>query len=83
MTAKEQLLQEIDSTPDRLIVETLDFLKSLKAKERSHFFSTGASLLAHLKTIGTWQGDDFNECLQDIVDSRLPVEFSDRANPFD
>jgi hypothetical protein len=82
MTAKEQLLQELNFTPDPLIVETLNFLKSLKAKERSNF-STGASLLAHLKTIGTWQGNDLDECWQDIADSRLPVEFSDRANPFD
>ena len=82
MTIKEQLLQELNSTPDRLIIETLNFLQSLKAKEQSNF-STGASLLAHLKTIGTWQGDDFDECLQDISDTRLPAEFTLEANPFD
>jgi hypothetical protein len=82
MTIKEQLLQELNSTPDRLIIETLNFLQSLKAKEQSKF-STGASLLAHLKTIGTWQGDDFDECLQDISDTRLPAEFTLEANPFD
>lgn len=52
------------------------------AKEKSNF-STGASLLTHLKTIGTWQGNDFDECLQDISDTRLPAEFTLETNPFD
>jgi hypothetical protein len=82
MTIKEQLLQELNSTPDRLIVETLNFLQFIKAKEELTF-STGASLLAHLKTIGTWQGDDFDECLQDISATRLPAEFTLETNPFD
>jgi hypothetical protein len=49
MTIKEQLLQEIDSTPDRLIAETLNFLQFIKAKEQSNF-STEASLLTHLES---------------------------------
>jgi hypothetical protein len=82
MTIKEQLLQELNSTPDRLIVETLNFLQFIKAKEELTF-STGASLIAHLKTIGTWQGDDFDECFQDIYDTRLPAEFTLETNTFD
>jgi propanediol dehydratase small subunit len=35
MTAKEQLLEELSSVPDNLIIETLNFLKFLKTKERS------------------------------------------------
>jgi propanediol dehydratase small subunit len=35
MTAKEQLLQELSSVPDNLIVETLNFVRFLKTKERS------------------------------------------------
>ena len=45
MTIKEQLLQELNSTPDRLIVETLNFLQFIKAKEQSNR-STDESLLA-------------------------------------
>lgn len=45
MTIKEQLLQELESTPDRLIVEALNFLQFLKAKEQSNR-STDDSLLA-------------------------------------
>ena len=40
MTAKEQLLQELSSIPDNLIVETLNFVRFLKTKER---FSQGDS----------------------------------------
>ena len=33
MTIKKQLLQEIESTPDTLLAETLDFLRFLKTKQ--------------------------------------------------
>jgi hypothetical protein len=33
MTIKEQLLQEIESTPDNILAEILDFLRFLKTKE--------------------------------------------------
>jgi hypothetical protein len=65
MKAKEQLLQELESTPDCLIEETLDFLRFIKIRERSNF-STGKSLLEHLQNIGTWQRDDFDECYRQI-----------------
>ena len=82
MTVKEQLLQELSSVPDSLVTETLDFLRFLKTKERSNI-STGASLLADLKNIGTWKGDDLEECLQDVGDTRLPAQFKSQVNPFD
>ena len=34
MTIKELLIQEIDSTPDTLLEETLDFLRFLKTKQQ-------------------------------------------------
>ena len=34
--------------------------------------STGASLLKH---VGSWVGDDFEECLQAVYDARLPAKF--------
>jgi hypothetical protein len=45
--------------------------------------STGKSLLEHLKTIGTWEGNDFDECLKSVIDNRLPAEFKNEPNPFD
>jgi hypothetical protein len=50
MKAKEQLLQELEFAPDCLIEETLDFLRFIKARERSNF-STVKSLLEHLQNI--------------------------------
>jgi hypothetical protein len=82
MTFKEQLVQEIGSAPERLVIETLDFLRFLKAKDRLNL-STGQSLHSRLKTMGTWQGDDFDDCLQSTIDNRLPVEFDSQPNPFD
>jgi hypothetical protein len=82
MTTKEQLLQEINSAPESLLVEMLVFLRALREKELANR-STGKSLLAHLDTIGTWEGNDFEECLQVISDTRLPAEFDVRPNPFD
>lgn len=34
--------------------------------------SSGRSLLRHA---GTWAGDDFEECLQLVYDTRAPLEF--------
>jgi hypothetical protein len=58
MTIKEQLLQELNSTPvreasakpNRLIVETLNHLQFLKAKEQSNR-STDESLLADSESV--------------------------------
>ena len=45
MTAKEQLLQELSSVPDSLIVETLNFLRFLKTKERSSLAAAAEMML--------------------------------------
>jgi len=84
MTIKELLLQEIESTSDTILTETLDFLRFLKTKEtQTHpvssvadsadhtpVNSTGRSLLEHLKTIGKWSGDDLQECLELVYATR-------------
>ena len=36
MTIKEQLLQEIQSSSDSLLEQTLDFLRFLKTKEKNN-----------------------------------------------
>ncbi len=95
MTIKELLLQEIESTPDTILAETLDFLRFLKTKEtQTHALpeaesttnttvnSTGRSLLEHLKTIGKWSGDDLQECLQLVYATRGKAKFDD-DNPFE
>lgn len=73
MTIKELLFQEIESTSEELLEETLDFLQFLKTKQihtdpdtHQSNRSTGRSLLEQLKTIGTWEGDDAEECLKNL-----------------
>jgi predicted hydrocarbon binding protein len=88
MTIKEQLWQEIESSSDELLSETLDFLKYLKTKKiikpesKPLVTSIGKSLLKHLKTLDNWQGDDFEECYQAIQETRSQAKFYN-FNPFD
>jgi hypothetical protein len=89
MTIKELLFQEIESTSEELLEETLDFLRFLKTKQihrepdtNQPIQSTGRSLLEHLKTIGTWEGDDAEECLKMVHSTRGKAQF-DEFNPFD
>ncbi len=70
MTAKEKLLQELSSVPDNLIVETLNFLRFLKSKER---FSEGDAPRTNLATAAEMMRDFYAE------GSEL-TEFSDRAS---
>ena len=69
MTAKEQLLQELSSVPDRLIVETLNFLRFLKTKELSERDAMRSSLAAAAEMMRDFYAEG----------SEL-TEFSDRAD---
>ena len=90
MTIKEQLLQEIQSSSDNLLEQTLDFLRFLKTKEKENvkideeklISSTGKNLVEHLKEIGAWSGDDLEECLKTVKETRIRARF-DPSNPFD
>jgi hypothetical protein len=96
MTIKELLLLEIESTPDTILAETLDFIRFLKTKStqtqpvsevapsaaHTTVNSTGGSLLEHLKTIGKWEGDDLKECLELVYATRGKAKF-DYENPFE
>lgn len=90
MTIKKLLLQEIDSSPDSLLQETLDFLRFLKDKQKSDQKDTqhpqvtptdssqpdrpasGRSILRHA---GTWEGEDFKECLELVYATRGKANF--------
>lgn len=109
MDIKEQLLQEIESSTDVILAETLDFLRFIKTKTRSeeasldslpkdnctdessHFPSKerttkpekkeampifkGSKAEDLLKFAGTWQGNDFGECLQLVYETRYQKVF--------
>jgi hypothetical protein len=102
MNIKELLLQEIESSPEILLAQTLDFLRFLKTKPKTEEISLDLSTPKNdntsnhktkpeieeatpilrgskaedlLKFAGTWQGDDFDECLQLVYQTRSPAEF--------
>ncbi|MEH2117685.1 hypothetical protein [Nostoc sp.] len=102
MNIKELLLQEIESSSDVLLAQTLDFLRFLKTKPTTKEISLDLSTEKNndasnqktkpeiqeatpiikgskaedlLKLAGTWQGDDFEECLQLVYQTRSPAEF--------
>ncbi|MEI1375738.1 hypothetical protein PQG02_02875 [Nostoc sp. UHCC 0926] len=102
MNIKELLLQEIESSSDVLLAQTLDFLRFLKTKPRTEEISLDLSTEKNdqtfnqktkpeiqeaipifrgskaedlLKFAGTWEGDDFEECLQLVYETRSPAEF--------
>jgi hypothetical protein len=73
MTIKEQLLQAIEALPSTKLAEALSFMKSLSTKPS---ITSAKSFLAHLKTIGTWSGDDFQECLEAVQNSRGETQYT-------
>ncbi len=91
MTLKEQLIQEIESMPEELLVEFLDFAGFIKAKrEKQKSYQKpkaeipprklspilrGSKAEDLLKFAGTWQGDDFEECLHAVYGTRSPARF--------
>jgi hypothetical protein len=80
---KKKLLQEIESTLDTLLAQTLDFLRSLKTKQDlenpevaesqlPYRPASGRSILRHA---GTWAGDDLEECLRTVYTTRGKAKF--------
>ncbi|MCY7324248.1 MAG: hypothetical protein LH660_21220 [Phormidesmis sp. CAN_BIN36] len=69
---KEELLQAIETAPEGEIVQTLIYLKSLLQNQPSLRPGSGKSILRHA---GKWQGDDFEDCLQSVYDTRSEAQF--------
>ncbi|MFN6515386.1 MAG: hypothetical protein RMY29_012955 [Nostoc sp. CreGUA01] len=103
MNIKELLLQEIESSSDVLLAQTLDFLRFLKTKPTTEEISLDLSTEKNddtsnhqnkpeiqeatpilrgskaedlLKFAGTWQGDDFEECLQLVYETRSQAKLN-------
>jgi hypothetical protein len=79
MTIKEQLYQAIETLPSKKLTEALILIESLQTKSPT----SAQSFLTHLKTIGTWSGDDLQECLESVENSRGEAQFNYQTNPFD
>ena len=88
---RQKLHRQIDQLPTDLLLlvdEFLEFLKFKRSKETDSSASspnpeieaaepvltgsTGADLLPF---VGTWQGDDFEDCLQAVYETRSPAKF--------
>lgn len=80
MTLKEQLLQAIEALPSAKLAEALTFMKALSSTSST---TSAQSFLAHLKTMGTWSGDDLQDCLETVQHSRGEAQFDYSPNPFD
>jgi hypothetical protein len=88
---RQKLHRQIDQLPTDLLLlvdEFLEFLRFRRSKETDSTTSslnleigadepvltgsTGADLLPF---VGTWQGDDFEDCLQAVYETRSPAKF--------
>ncbi len=84
-TIKEQLLIAIKSTPEPILEQILDYLEYLKTRATTRTSKVpiqdgepiwrGSKAKDLLKFAGTWQGDDFEECLQLVYGTRSQAEF--------
>jgi hypothetical protein len=81
---REQLLKETEDITDELLKEVLDFLLFIKMRHHKKIptsaeskapFSSARYILENLNNIGTWEGDDLEECLQMVKNSRSQVDF--------
>lgn len=88
---RQELHQQIDQLPSDLlllVVEFLEFLKFKRAKgpdssaslldldiEAGEPVLTGSTGADLMQFAGTWQGDDFEDCLQSVYETRSPAEF--------
>jgi hypothetical protein len=84
---RQKVLKEVTQLPLDQLVLVANFIEFLQFK-RSNTASaqpepsldaqpklTGSTVADLLQFAGAWQGDDFEECLQSVYESRLPAEF--------
>jgi len=87
-TIKDKLHVAIASTPEPILEQVLDYLEYLKAKAGNSrkesstvVIEPGEPILRDakakdlLKFAGTWQGEDFEECLELVYNSRSEAQF--------
>jgi len=87
-TIKEKLIASIENAPEPILEQTLDYLEYLKTKINASAIKSssipvkdGEPILRGYKAkdllqfAGTWQGDDFEKCLQLVYDNRSKSEF--------
>jgi hypothetical protein len=73
---REKIHAQLDQIPEVELPKIQQYLDDLTTvpTEATSLPHTGASLLAALKSMGNWQGDDFEECRQAVYDSRSATQ---------
>jgi hypothetical protein len=84
-TIKEQLLAAIETVPESILEKTLKYLQtqqnanSIKttslSSEDSEPILRDSKAKDLLEFAGTWQGEDFEDCLQLVYDTRSQAKF--------
>ncbi|MFN7853020.1 hypothetical protein [Anabaena sp. AL09] len=87
-TIKQNLIAAIENTPEPILQQTLDYLEYLKTKINASAIKSssvpvqdgepilrGSKAKDLLQFGGTWQGDDFEKCLQLVYDTRSEAKF--------
>ncbi len=88
---RQQLHRQIDQLPSDLLVAAAEFLAFLKSRRAKDIHLSAASSVPEgmsdepvltgstgvdlLQFAGTWQGDDFEDCLEIVYETRSPAEF--------
>ncbi|PZO09948.1 MAG: hypothetical protein DCF25_21200 [Leptolyngbya foveolarum] len=88
---RQKLHQQIDQLPSDFLLLAVEFLEFLKSRNSSGKTSSAPSSMLEaeanepiltgstgsdlLRFAGTWQGDDFEECLEAAYETRSPAEF--------
>jgi hypothetical protein len=82
----EKNLSEISPDNLKIIAEFIEFIKgkqeSTQAAPEAITYkpASGRSLLRHA---GTWVGDDLEDCLQLVYETRGKIKVNNRINPFE
>ena len=84
LSIREQLQQAIAEVPDESLAIALEFILFLKSRSSvsRSMPSTGTSILNALTNIGKWEGDDLEECLELVYQSRdrLSIEADNNSD---
>ena len=80
----EQNLSDISPENLQMIAEFVEFIKHKQETKISENITykpaSGRSILRHA---GTWTGDDLEDCLQLVDETRGKVNINNRINPFE
>lgn len=79
-----QNLSEISPENLKIVAEFIEFIKQKQEEKSSETINyrpaSGRSILRHA---GKWVGEDLEDCLQSVYETRGKVTINNRINPFE